>query len=107
EGTDRRAFAHAMRHMGDVLQEMDRLSEADECYREALDHYRRDAATGPLELANAIRSAAILRDRSGEKDTASALWAEARDLYVSANVAAGVAECTRRIAGKNREDFRL
>ena len=102
-----RVLAHTVRHLGDVLQEIGDLTGAEECYGEALDLYRRDAFTGPLELANAVRSAAILRDRLGEKDRASSLWAEARDLYVKADVQAGVTECTRRIVRANRGDLGL
>jgi hypothetical protein len=49
-------------------------------------------------LANAIRGLAILLDDSGEADEARALWQEARELYASVNVEAGVAESSRRLA---------
>jgi tetratricopeptide (TPR) repeat protein len=107
EAGDARTLAHTIRHLGDVLQELDELAEAEKCYGEALDLYRADAATKPLELANAIRSAAILRDRLGESEKASALWAEARDLYAAADIQVAVAECSRRMAGENRADMGL
>ncbi|MGH9498346.1 MAG: tetratricopeptide repeat protein [Terriglobales bacterium] len=102
-----RKLAHAIRHLGDVHQELDDLKSAEACYREALILYRAESGTPPLELANAIRSVAILRDRMGEGEKAILLWTEARDLYATANVQTGVDECTKRMAGVNRDDFRL
>ena len=107
EQGDSRKFAHAIRHLGDIYQELDDLKTAEACYREALDLYRSDPQTAPLELANAIRSTAILRDRLGEGEKAILLWTEARDLYATADVRAGVAECAKRMAGTNRSDTRL
>jgi hypothetical protein len=48
-------------------------------------------------LANAIRGLAILKTDAGEAATARALWEEARDLYATLNVDAGVAESNHRL----------
>ncbi|MGA3210657.1 MAG: tetratricopeptide repeat protein [Terriglobales bacterium] len=91
-------LAHAIRHIGDIHRHEQRRAPAERCYREALDIYRAHQPTSPLDLANAIRGLAILLDDSGEADEARALWQEARELYASVNVEAGVAESSRRLA---------
>lgn len=53
---------------------------------------------GPLDLANAIRSFAVLKDEVGAAEEAQRLWQEAHDLYVVVNVPAGVAESAARLA---------
>lgn len=49
-----------------------------------------------LNLANAIRSFAVLKEEAGEHDGAQLLWSEARELYAAEHVDAGVAECEKR-----------
>ena len=71
---------------------------AESCYHEALALYRRDEQTSPIDLANAIRPLAILKDDAGEKEEAKQLWKEARDLYATVNVQEGVAESSARLA---------
>jgi tetratricopeptide (TPR) repeat protein len=87
-----------VRHLGDLHQEDGRLDLAELYYREALDLYRADQRTSPLELANAIRSFAMLRGDSGEVEEAKRLWEEARNLYASVNIQEGVSECSNRLA---------
>ena len=71
---------------------------AEPCYEEALALYRSSGQTAPpLDLANAIRPLAILRERVGNANEAVLLWREARDLYLSVNVRAGVAECSKHL----------
>ena len=65
-----------------------RLGPAGQCYREAIELYRGNVSCTPLDLANAIRPLAMLE--------------EARALYASVDVQAGVAECSERI-GTRRE----
>ncbi len=90
-------LAHTVRHVGDIHRESKRPDLAEPCYREALDLYRGHERTPPLDLANAIRGLAILKDDAGEAEAARLLWQEARDLYASVNVEAGVAESSRRL----------
>jgi hypothetical protein len=74
------------------------LEFAEPCYVEALALYRSSGHTAPsLDLANAIRPLAILRERVGNVDEAILLWREARDLYLAVNVRAGVAECSKHL----------
>lgn len=91
-GDDRLIHAHTVRHLGDVLREMGELEKARRCYAETLPLYRADPAAPPLDVANAVRSAAILCEAMDEADQAGQLWREAHDLYREAGVEAGVSE---------------
>ena len=53
--------------------------------------------TPALELANALRPCALLRERLGDGEAALALWREARELYLAAGIAEGVRECDRHL----------
>lgn len=91
-------LAHAVRHLGDAYYYAGRASLAEPCYVEALSIYRRHEDRRPLDLANAIRSFAVLKDEVGAAQEAQRLWQEAHDLYVAVNVPAGVAESAARLA---------
>lgn len=91
-------LAHTVRHVGDVQREAKRPQLAEPCYDEALALYRSHDGTPPLDLANTIRGLAILKSDAGETTTAIALWQEARDLYASVHVYAGVEESNCRLA---------
>jgi hypothetical protein len=54
-------------------------------------------STPALDLANALRSFAILKQRTGALDDARRLWTEARDLYAEAGVWEGVVESETRL----------
>jgi tetratricopeptide (TPR) repeat protein len=98
-GDDPLRFAHTLRHLGDVCHEQGDNAAAAPCYDEALAVYRANAtAARPLDVANAVRSAAVLKQESGQLDDARALWAEALRLYRQENIEPGVAESTRRLA---------
>jgi tetratricopeptide (TPR) repeat protein len=86
------AVAHTVRHLGDVLRDQGRSSDAEACYLEALAFYRRDAGR-PLDLANCLRGLALLGGAQAKEH-----WLEARSIYAAANVEPGVRECERRIA---------
>ncbi len=101
-GNDR-CLAHAIRHLGDIYRHAGRREVAQSCYVEALALYRNDPRTGSLELANAIRSMAILSDGSDDTEQSRSLWIEARSLYAAVNVKEGVDECSRRLASLNRD----
>jgi tetratricopeptide (TPR) repeat protein len=91
-------LAHTIRHAGDILRHEKHMDRAGSCYQEALTIYRNHPDTSPLEIANAIRGMAILQGELGRHVEAQALWKEARDLYASVKVEAGVEESERRIA---------
>jgi tetratricopeptide (TPR) repeat protein len=86
-------LAHVIRHLGDVYHEQQCPELAEPCYREALGLYRSHEGGSSLDLANAIRSLAVLR-----WEQTKALWEEARDLYSTLNIEAGVKESATRVA---------
>jgi tetratricopeptide (TPR) repeat protein len=92
------ALAHALRHLGDIHLETEHPALAEPFFHEALAIYRGHGQAKPLDLANAIRSLALLRHDAGDNESAKHLWQEARDLYETAHVAPGVAECSARLA---------
>jgi ankyrin repeat protein len=83
-------LAHTLRHLGDLHHDNGGDDLAEPLYEEALALYRA-ADAPPLDLANAIRSLAIIKD-SAES------WEEAFHLYVATNVPPGIAETTLRLA---------
>ena len=85
-------LAHTVRHAGDILRQLGQAEKACGCYDEALAIYRGDRATPPLDMANAIAGYARTRADLQEMEAAAALWGEARDLYASLDLKAGVAE---------------
>jgi tetratricopeptide (TPR) repeat protein len=91
-------LAHTIRHLGDVHRHEGQAKLAEDCYLEALALYRNQETTPPLDLANAIRPLAILRDDAGDVEEAQRLWEEARVLYAGVNVEAGVEESSARLA---------
>ena len=95
---NRLRFAHTIRHLADILREDGSPEEAAACYEEALEVYREHTETPPLDLANTLRGFALLKEAIGENEQANSLWREARSLYESVNVQAGVEESERQIA---------
>jgi tetratricopeptide (TPR) repeat protein len=86
-------LAHTIRHLGDVYYEQGRPDLAEPCYHEALGLYRSHEHGLSLDLANAVRSLAVLR-----WEQTRALWEEARGLYTAVGIEAGVKESTARVA---------
>jgi len=95
---DRLRLAHTVRHLGDVHHDAGRADLAAPCYDEALALYSAHPDPAPLDLANAIHSMAVLEQEVGDREKTIALWGQARELYASLQVDAGVAECTARLA---------
>ena len=91
-------LAHAVRHLGDAYYYADEKKLAEPYYVEALAIYRSHDDRRPLDLANAIRSYAVLKGDLRATDEAKSLWQEAHDLYLSLDVPAGVAESAARLA---------
>jgi tetratricopeptide (TPR) repeat protein len=97
-GPDQLKFAHTIRHVGDILRGDGSMEEARPCYEEALRIYRSHRETLPLDLANTVRGFALLEGAVGHREEAKSLWQEARGLYESVGVEAGVQESERQIA---------
>jgi len=96
-------LAHCIRHLGDLLVELHRLDEAAREYEAALAMYREDPGTKPLDLANALRAIAQMKEQHGEPQAARPYWAEARALYSASSVAQGVAECDLQLEKSKRQ----
>ena len=96
--SDMLRLAHTVRHVGDIYSEDGQFAPAELCYQDALKIYRTNPDTAPLDLANTVRGYAILKQKLDQTDEARQLWIEAKGLYESVNVEAGVAESNRRIA---------
>jgi tetratricopeptide (TPR) repeat protein len=90
-------LAHAVRHLGDIYRHAGDFDQAGACYDEALTLYRVHADARPLDVANALRGAALLKEKTGDPATAIRYWEEARNIYEAANVEAGATEGARRI----------
>jgi tetratricopeptide (TPR) repeat protein len=90
--------AHTVRHVGDILRHLERFAAAATSYAEALRIYRAHPGTRPLDLANALRGLARLKEALGENAEAKTLWEEAGTLYAAVNVESGVAESARKVA---------
>jgi tetratricopeptide (TPR) repeat protein len=86
-------LAHTIRHLGDVYLEQGRPDLAEPCYHEALELYRSHSDESSLDLANAVRSLAVLR-----WEQARVLWEEARVLYTGLNIVGGIQESSARVA---------
>ena len=93
---DRLKLAHTVRHLGDAYSHAGQTALAEPCYVEALSIYRSHEKTPPLDLANAIRSFAALKDEVGAAEEAQSLWQEAHHLYVAVSEAPDITESWRR-----------
>lgn len=90
--------AHIARHLGDIYRESGLAQQAEPLLAEAISLYRQNFDTKVLDLANAIRPLALLKNAQGDANSARQLWQEARALYAAANVEAGVSECSEYLA---------
>ncbi len=90
-------IAHTLRHLGDLHFDLEQLKIASSYYEEALSIYRNSVQTGELDLANMIRSVAILKDKEGNIPEAILLWKEAKSLYEDRCIKPGIEECNQRL----------
>ncbi len=95
---DLMGYAHTIRHIADLHLEETNLVDAKNLCEEALEIYRSNLNTKILDLANTIRPYALLSEKLGDFELARQLWQEARTLYGSLRVSAGVSECDARLA---------
>ncbi len=92
------AYAHDIRHIADMFLQESQLAEAQPLYEEALELYRSNLNTKLLDLANTVRPYALLHEKLGNHETAKEHWQEARNLYASLRLEAGVNECDNHLA---------
>ena len=95
---NRLAYAHTIRHIADIFLDEAKHDEAKPRYEEALEIYRSSLDTKLLDLANTVRPYALLQEAIGNLEAAREHWREARNLYASLRIDAGVEECSRHIA---------
>jgi tetratricopeptide (TPR) repeat protein len=105
---DKQSLAQTLRHLADVLGDAGRHNDADLYYREMLALYRALPDMTPLDMANAVRSAAEHERHMGRNDEARRLWQEARERYAALDAVfleitgkndnPGVREADRRLA---------
>jgi len=91
-------LAHTVRHLGDIQLHAGYVERAAQSYEMALGFYRRHPEAPPLDLANALRGMALLKEATGETQIAIALWQEATIIYESTNVTQGAEEGARRLS---------
>src|SRR5271169_1155850 len=60
---DALVLAHTIRHLGDVRRHVGQHESAHSCYEEASGIYRREPGANPLDVANALRPFAILKEK--------------------------------------------
>jgi tetratricopeptide (TPR) repeat protein len=92
------AYAHTIRHIADLHLDESNYSEAKALYEESLELYRGNLNTELLDLANTVRPYALLNEKLGNVDSATQLWQEARNLYASLRLEAGIDECEAHLA---------
>ena len=80
---DKAALAHAIRHVADILVAAGRAQEAAEPITEMLMLYRGGSDAPPLDIANALRSAAVHAEAISDNETARAFWIQARERYAA------------------------
>ncbi len=98
------AYAHTVRHIAEMWFEDAEFTPAHALLTEALELYRGSFETRVLDLANAVRPYALLKEATGELEAARILWEEARALYGSLRVAEGVTECDAHLRALHARD---
>lgn len=98
EAGDLRLQAHTLRHYAEALMETEHLEIAAPVFSEALELYRGLPDVSSLELANALRPAALLYELLAQHGEAQNLWREARELYARSELKAGVVECDKGLS---------
>ena len=90
-------WAHALRHAAEFAV---KAGDSRTGLREALAvlEYYRNSPPATLEMANALRVAALAAAAAGESLSAREHWGHARALYLDAGVADGVVEADRHVA---------
>ena len=79
---DSAALGNAVRQVADLLVEAGQPEEAGAAITEMLDLYRSAADAPPLDVGNALRSAALQAEALDDSDTAWIFWIQARARYI-------------------------
>lgn len=89
--------AYALRHLSDLDRAADHLEQALAHAEQAAALYSANGQGASLDMANALRLKARALDSLRRTGPAQTAWRTARDLYATADVEAGVAECDARL----------
>jgi hypothetical protein len=92
------ALAHGLRHLSDVARHLGHATIALSAGLEAVSVARAIEGLPALDLANALRVAALALQMHHRWNEARPVWAEARGYYAAAGVVAGVDECDAALA---------
>jgi tetratricopeptide (TPR) repeat protein len=90
--------AFALRHLSEIDREADRPDSALAHAEQALALYRRHGQEASLDAANALRLMALALEGLRRAPAAAKAWTEARILYVTLGVEAGVEESDVHLA---------
>lgn len=91
-------IAHALRHLADVMLQLELLELAQEYYEKALRYYGRSQKPSRIALANTHRGYALLLERMGRGAEACRVWEIAKAHYAHHGIKAGVKEAERNLA---------
>ena len=97
QNNDALLLAHTVRHLGDIRRHIGQHEGALSCYQEALGIYRSHPDANPRDVANVLRPFAIIKEKMGDFESARTFWLEARELYESLAINAGVAEASQAL----------
>ncbi len=90
--------AFALRHLSEIDREADRPDSALAHAEQALALYRRHGQEASLDAANALRLMALALEGLRRAPAAARAWTEARALYVTLGIEAGVEESDVHLA---------
>ena len=91
--------AHALRHLADLYMEMSDLANAGSAMSTASELFAaHEDAVEPLNLANMLRSYALLCEQLGQETDARQYWSRARVIYEEVRVEEGIRECDAHLS---------
>jgi hypothetical protein len=95
---DFQSLAFALRHRSELALSGGDAAAGLALAHEAADLYRQQGIAAELGLANALRLKALAETALSNTSAAEQHWLEARVLYLSLGVEAGVVECDAHLA---------
>lgn len=84
--------AWVIRHIGINHEYAEHLEEAERCYDESLEIFRKYATDNDPSYANTVRYPAVIKNRVGKRNESKILWEEAVRRYDAVQEPLGVAE---------------
>jgi len=90
-------IAHITQHIADVEREIGDLKSSLSHYEKVLAYYRSNMNKYGLNMANAMRGFALLKEKMVDYADAKSLWNEAKSIYEKYKISDGVKECLARL----------